>query len=248
LAHATLTTIAALFSGRTWNLDRWFASLDAVEWPKENLHLVAVDNSGNREFSERLLSKLAGCEIRHTYLRDDSRIVDGVPSAVVSDSAEHRRKHVYALGQHLGRLYALAGRYLPADTAHVLSLEDDVEMPPNGLRTLATELFCRQDAGAVCGALASRFGRSNLIAWRDGRAIESLPSSPEPIDATGFYCLLLRRATWERIAWRPGATGTDQWPYYDWAACHDIRAAGETIYLVPVRCRHWQADGSVVDV
>jgi len=247
MSQSTLTTLVTLFSGRGWHLDRYFDCLGRLDWPHENMHLVAVDNSRDEPFHIKLKHKLEKCGVRYTYLQDDSRVVETMPAAKLSDSAKGRTDNNYALNIHLARLYALAGRYLPASTAYVWSVEDDVEYPANALQTLATELFQLQDAGAVSAVLRGRFN-SNLIAWLNGKPVGEPPTKSVQIDASGFYCMLLRRATWERIAWRPGATLTDQWPYYDWGACHDIIAAGERVYLAPVRCRHWQADGSVVDV
>ena len=247
MSESQLTSIVTLFSGRGWMLDQWFGDLAAVEWNHGNLHLVAVDNSRDREFSARLKSKLEAADIGYTYLRDDSRITEEASAAEVADVARWRKQHAYAMGCHMARLYSLATRYLPASTAHVWSLEDDVGVPPHGLRTLATE-FSRLGASSVSGCLRSRF-ENLLIAWDGRKPITKTPNETIRVDKLGCFCLLARREAWEAIAWRPGTTGTDRCPWYDWAACADLIAVtGRPMYLVgAVRCRHWQKSGPPID-
>jgi hypothetical protein len=248
LANATMTTIVTLFSGRAWSLGRWRYGIASQDWPADNLHIVAVDNSRNPEFSRLLADTLDGLACSHTLVRDDRRAVADVGAADLAGSAKNRIANNYAMNTHLARLYARASQYLPAGTAHVWSVEDDVEVPADALRTLAMELTRIPDAGAVCGLLRSRFERQRLLCWAGGKALSEPPRAATPVDATGAYCLLATRAAWDSVAWRPGATLTDKWPYYDWAMCHDIRAAGHRVYAVPVNCRHWQADGTVMEV
>jgi len=243
MSRSQLTAVVTLFSGRVWMLDRWFESLAAIEWPRESLHLVAVDNSRDPAFASRLREKLDGW--RHTYVRDDRRIVESVPTEEAARGATFRRANTYAIGVHLARLYSLATQYLPAGADNVWSVEDDVTMKPESLRTLARELF-RTQAASTSGCLRSRFG-NRTIAWRGKTSVSIPPDGVEKIDKTGFFCHLVRREAWDKIAWRPGDTGTDRIPYYDWSACTDIQATGP-IYLVgSVRCRHWQADGTAID-
>lgn len=244
MSRSQLTAVVTLFSGRSWMLDRWFESLAAVEWKRDNLHLIAVDNSRNPEFSARLRKKLD--DWRHTYLRDDRRIVEEVPTEEAARGPEFRRANVYAMGVHLARLYSLATQYLPASTANVWSLEDDVTVQPKALQVLATELF-RLRAASVSGCLRSRFS-TRMIAWSNRACITEPPGSPLPISATGFFCHLVRREAWDKIAWRPGSTGTELLPYYDFAACDDILATGPIYLAGDVRCAHWQSDGSCLTV
>jgi len=238
-----LTTIVSLFCGRHWNLDRWFESLNALKWNRKQLHLIAVDNSRDAQFHDDLNRRLETFDTTTTLVRDDSQIIDSVAASEFSDAVDLRTLHKYAFNQHLARLYALATRYLPASTSNVLSIEDDVCLPSDALEKLATELFRLQDAAAVSGCLWSRFV-NRLIAWTNpGNPVDGVPRASIRIVATGFFCMLVRRAAWDNIAWRPGATEFDRHPYYDWAACRDLQQSG-SIYLTPVRCEHWQADGT----
>ena len=247
MSRSQLTAVVTLFSGRDWMLDRWFAQLSKVEWTRENLHLVAVDNSRSPAFAAALRQKLDSCGLQYTYVRDDRRITESASAADVGASAPLRTANTYAMGVHLARLYSLATQYLPAAAANVWSVEDDVGIQPNFLQLLATELF-RREAAAVSGCLRSRFG-NRTIAWAGGKSVAVPPGEPIKVDATGFFCLLARRDAWDAIAWRPGNTGTHQYPYYDWAACADITRACGPIYLLgSVRCRHWQADGTCLEV
>lgn len=246
MSRSQLTAVVTLFSGRSWNLDRWFESLSAVEWEQENLHLVAVDNSRDPDFAARLREKLSNW--RHTYIRDDHCVLPDTSAASLADSAAQRMKHAYPMGVHLARLYALASQYMPAATANVWSLEDDVGVAPDSLRTLATEMF-RLRAAAVSGCLRNRFHNRRLLSWSGpGQQITEPPAKPMKLTGTGFFCLLTRRDAWDSIAWRAGATGTDRHPYYDWAACADIATVGPIYLIGAVRCRHWQADGSCLTV
>lgn len=243
MAEAQLTALVTLFAGREWMLDRWFGHLVELDWPRQNLHLVAVDNSRDNAFSRTLRAKLDQCGITYTHVRDDRRIVETATAAEVGATAALRREHVYAMGVHLARLYSTATRYLPA-AANVFSIEDDVGIQPNALRTLAAE-FARTQAAAVSGCLKSRFG-NRTIAWNGRQSITKASDGTIEIDKTGFFCLLTSRRIWDAIAWRPGTTGTNQYPYYDWAACEDIRRHGKIHLVGQVRCRHYQPDGSVL--
>lgn len=243
------TTIVTLFSGRAWSLDRWFSDLHGLRWNRDNLHLVAVDNSADQAFRDELRGRLLDSGLSHTYLRDDSRILPGIPAAQFADDGSARVTHGWALNCHLSRLYGLATRHVPAGSALVWSIEDDVGFPSDALERLALELYVHQDAGAVAASMRNRFADRDLIAWDGDRRIERPPHGARPVTAVGFYCLLARREAWDSIAWRPGVSGLNTWPYYDHAACADLRAAGHRIYLSgDVRCRHWQANGTAIEV
>jgi hypothetical protein len=245
IRDSQLTAMVTLFSGRRWNLDRWFADLGRLEWEPANLHLVAVDNSRDPRFRDSLEMALWACGLTHTIVRNDDRIVEALPAAEFTDAAEQRIAHARAMNQHLGRLYSTATRYIPGGAAHVLSLEDDVGFPPDALSVLATEIS-RLRAVAVSGCLRNRFADRRLLAWTaPNQWVDHVPEQSIRVTGTGFFCLLVRRDAWDRIAWRPGVSDSERYPYYDWAACHDLQQAGP-IYLAPVRCRHWQA-GTVLD-
>jgi hypothetical protein len=194
-----------------------------------------------------LVYALEASGISHTVIRDDSRFAQQAPA----DSADSRKDRIdqsYRMNVHLARLYSRATQYLPAATAQVWSIEDDVSVPPDALRVLARELSRLPQAAAVSGLLRSRF-QDRLIAWRGGQSLREAPVGPVEVEATGAYCLLVPRADWDRIAWRPGATLSDRYPYYDWAMCHDLRRGDRRIYVAgEVRCLHYQADGSVLTV
>lgn len=241
-----LTTIITLFSGRSWNLGRWFYDLRNVRWNKKNLHLIAVDNSRDHQFSRDLRDQLENCGVGYTYLQDDSRIIEEVPAHQFTDSAKQRTSHVRAMNEHMARLYSLATRYVPNSTANVWSIEDDVGFPPDTLEVLAAEAY-RLQPEAVSGCLRNRFAGQRILAWTGpNRWVEQVPSQSIKVTGIGFFCMFCRRDAWDRIAWRAGVTGKDKHLYYDWAACHDILRQGP-IYLAPVRCKHWLADGGVIE-
>lgn len=249
MSNASMTTIVTLFSGREWMLRRWFDCLMNQEWNKENLHVVAVDNSGVIDFSQRLRDHLDLCGITHTYIKDYSKVDSTILSRDLADSAGDRIKNNLMMNIHLGRLYSLAGRYIPASSRFVWSIEDDVLCDTWHLNELSKELFRVGDAGAVSGLIKSRFegNGDTFIAFNNGVTIRDPGNDTIEVESTGMYCMLMRRSTWDAIAWRPGITMIDAHPYYDWAVCHDIRERVGKVYSVgKVRCGHAQKDGTIL--
>lgn len=240
-----VTAVVTLFSGRAWALDRYFANLAKIDW---NLHLVAIDNSNQPVFSGLLLSRLGESGRPFTYVRESAQIVATVLAADIADSAAMRTNHVYAMGSHLAKLYALATANLPAICGKVWSVEDDVGIEPDVLERLCATLYLER-AVAVVGAMRTRFGKPPLLLCKiNGRRPVAPPETPTPVTETGFYCLLAHRDAWGSIAWRPGESGDHQPPYYDWAATHDLLRVGPVVLDPSVRCEHWQADGSCLIV
>jgi hypothetical protein len=80
------------------------------------------------------------------------------------------------------------------------------------------------------------------LAWQDRVPVHAVPAEPIKITETGCYCLLARREAWNKIAWRSGRRDL---PYYDFAACEDLRRVGP-LYLTDVACLHWQANGEAL--
>ena len=102
----------------------------------------------------------------------------------------------------------------------------------------------------MAGCLRNRFADTRLLAWTGpNQAVTSPPSTPLKVTGVGLYCTLFRRDAWDSIAWRAGVGVNERLPYYDWAAMHDLIAAGESVYLIgSVRCGHWQKDESCLRI
>lgn len=245
MRQSCMIAIVTLFSGRRWSLDRHFEWLARLDWKRENLHIVALDNSGDAKFSRALKSRLAKCGMAYSYAADTSRALDEVDAADFAGSREHRSQHAYTLAAHLARLYAVARQHVPCGADFIWSVEDDIEPPADALHHLCKGLFRYPKAGAVTGCARSRF-EDQWILWRDGAAFIKPPPEGEytPVDATGFYCTLVRRPVFDAIAFRPTRDWSLKNCAYDWAAMHDIVQSGwQVLAAGSVRCKHWQADG-----
>lgn len=252
---AMTVTIITLFSGRHFALDPFFEALDRLDWPKDGLRLVCIDNSRDESFHEALREKVGKARIQHTIIIDDSAINEQSP-AEFADDAKARSRNAYALSEHLARLYARARAAMPADTDLVLCLEDDIGLPASGLSALAEGLYTHPRAGVVAGVVANRFAEC-LIAWvcrRDkaGEIVEhthlTAPPSPgiyQKIDGSGFMATLFRASLFRKLALRP-SPGWDKIkrPYYDFAAAQEVRRLGwHWLLSGAARCKHWRSDG-----
>ncbi len=248
LRQACMIAVVTLFSGRRWSLERHFEWLARLDWKRENLHIVAIDNSNDPEFSRELKTRLADCGMAFSYVADRSQALTDVDAASFAGSREHRSQNAYTLATHLARLYAVARQHVPSGADFIWSVEDDIEPPADALHHLCKGLFRYPKAGAVTGCARSRF-EDQWILWREGSAFIAPPPADEytPVDATGFYCTLVRRPVFDAIAFRPTRDWSMKNCAYDWAAMHDIVQSGwQVLASGSVRCKHWQADGSFI--
>ncbi len=238
--------VVTLFSGRRWALDRYFQWLEQLQWQRKRLHLVAVDNSNDPEFSRALKERLMKTDLSFSYVPEPGQALAGTGAAELAGSRTHRSRHAYTLATHLARLYAVARQHMPAGADFIWSVEDDIEPPVDGLHHLVKGLFQYPDAGAISGCARSRF-ENQWILWNQNKPLPEPPRADRyaPIDAAGFYCLLVRRSVFDAIAFRPTRDWSLQNCAYDWAATHDIVQSGRKVLASgSVRCKHWQEDGS----
>lgn len=248
IRQSCMVAIVTLFSGREWALDPYFEFLREIDWNRENLHVVALDNSNDPEFSRDLKMRLAECGLAFSYAADRSQALPDVDASEFAASREHRSANAYTLASHLARLYAVARQHVPSGADFVWSVEDDIQPPKDALHELCKGLLRQPVAGAISGCARSRF-EDQWILWQNGRALTRPLKAGEyiPVDATGFYCTLMRRAVFESIAFRPTRDWSTKNCAYDWAAVHDIIQSGSRVFAAgSVRCRHWQADGTWV--
>jgi hypothetical protein len=234
--------IIGVFGGRQ-NLTTYFETLSNVDWNRENLHLVAVDNSDEEldGFSEELKSRLKTCGLSYTYTRYTPQAVPGVTAAELSDSPPLRRLYHWEMQMHLVRLYTHARNMMPSSTALVWTLEDDVEPPADVLRQMVCELVHSAHIGIVAAMVPNRF-TPGYIAWTgssmDKRRRIQQPGE-SPVIAVTFGCTLFRRRVWDmafRPTWKWGRQNGEA--ALDWAIGEDARQAGWQIRLVPVICKH----------
>lgn len=250
MRRGMVVTIVTLFSGREWMLDRFAAMLAALEWRKENLRIVAIDNANRAEFSRRLRVALESTGIPFVIIESASRVSDDLTASEFADDAPARSANNYALSEHLARLYALARENMPAATDLVWCLEDDITPPATALFDLCAGLYQHPKAAVVSGSVLSRF-RNGLLAWSGSFAHpSSVPTAPAsgqymPVLASGFMCSLFRRDVWDKLVFRPSPHwDSRRHPYYDWAAAAEVARFGRDWLLSgSVRCGHWQSSG-----
>lgn len=249
IRHNAMVAIVTLFAGRTWALRHYARFLQSLDWHRDNLFIVAVDNSASDAFGCELRSMLAASGIAQAVCVNDARAVTCASAAEFAGNARLRLDHNRSLGNHMAFLYATARQYVPAGAAYVWSVEDDIEPPPDALTHLAFGVHLRPDAGMVSGIARSRFCR-RLIAWNAGRTVETPPfDSYNEITETGFFCALFPRSAWESLAFRACEGVPSGNIAYDHTACRDLRLAGRKIYMAgSVRCKHWQSDGTCLEV
>lgn len=253
---AFVTTIVTLFSGRRWALDGYFASMRDLRWNRENLRLVAIDNSCDPEFGVILKKALAALDFPTIYHRDTTRVIQEMPAEELVDSASDRGKNVYMMSLHLGRLYAKARELMPAGTDLVFAWEDDIQPPPDALEQYALNLF-RNHAHAISGCVRGRFTSHQLLAWEgewDAAGLDYMHPAKMPpkdkvkvIQASGFMSTLMRREAWDALTFRPAAYWNNQYPYYDWAVGYELHRAGwKWVLDGSVHCGHCQKSGELL--
>jgi hypothetical protein len=235
--------IMTLFSGRWWSLDRYAETLRSVDWPRENLFVVAVDNSASASFGAALRDLLGRSGITHVIVPCHATI-DGTPGALFSDDAAKRTHHSYRFNTHVGRLWATGRQFLPTWATHVWTLEDDIEPPPATLNKLAEALWMNRRAQMATGFARSRFDH-NWMVFRNGDRLAPTSALME-VERTGCYCALWRRPAFDNAVFAPShALMTVARGYYDWMACDSARLDGGKILGVGgVVCKHWKADGT----
>lgn len=255
-----IVTIVTLFSGRAWQLGRYAEAIGRLNWRRDNLRLVAIDNSRDAEFGARLSGALSSIGIPFVLVRETRRAVAAEHARDVADSVPLRCGHAYAINEHLAALYALARQQLPVATDLVWCLEDDIEPPSDALEKLCAGLHMHGDAGVISACVRDRFC-SRLLAFRgpfdadsfqeDFGHLKEPPAGDafEQITASGFMCSIFRREIWDAIAFRPAPLWNNVHPYYDWAAAHEVQRLGWRWLLAgSVHCKHWQADGTFIPV
>jgi len=249
IRNNALVAIVTLFAGRSWALRSYARFLQSLDWRRENLFIVAVDNSNSDSFGRDLRAMLAASGVAHIVCANDARAVPAATSSEFAGNAALRFDHNRKLGDHMAALYATARQYVPAGAAYVWSVEDDIEPPQDALTHLMFGLYSRSDAGLMSGIARSRFC-NRLIAWNAGRPVNTPPyDSFHEITETGFFCALFPRSAWDSLSFHAGAGVPLDNISYDHTACRDLRVSGRRIYMAgSVRCRHWQADGTCLEV
>jgi hypothetical protein len=226
--------VVSLLAGRTSTYQRWEKFLCAADLPRHTA-LYVVDNSGNAEFTRRVHQT---CQELASTRQFDHVSLAVRPSRYVEQQGEGyftRDRHL-----HIARLYASVLPTLSEDL--VLTLEDDVEPPPDALRRLAGQFRC--DAPENYGAIAAAYdmGDGRLCAGRPdggwGSPIywHQLPGEPIEAGCVGGGCTL----------WANWALSSQPIPFrwyeglgWDGSLCMALRHRGYRIAVHgDVRCKH----------
>lgn len=243
-------TIVTLFSGREWNLSRYIKSLQNLDCNKDNIFIVALDNSCDEYFSNDLLLQLSESGFNYTLVKDESRINE-IPASEIADQKRHRIAPGMGknIQRHIAALYAKAKTFIPASTDYVWSIEDDVVVPPNSLKEFIGAFYNRPEISTLTGCIQCRF-EPRLIAhtgkWGEKRCEEVRPVTtvPEdkltPILATGMFCSIFRIEQWNKLVFSERPYTEKQYTWYDWAVHHNVHLNGGKLALLSsVICIHW---------
>lgn len=232
LFHVRSLGILTLLSGRSSTYDRWVGFLREAELPRRtSLHVV--DNSGDAAFTRR---------VRHTLGELGARFervcltVDPVRYGGPADEPYFvRERHL-----HVARLYATAVPTLREDL--VLTLEDDVEPPPDAVRLLVAQLSAEAPHGVGVVAAAYDMGDEHLCAGRDdggwgsGITWADLGDRAMDVGSVGGGCTLW--GNWALHA-APVAFRWYDGLGWDGSACAGLRRRGVRVQLHGgVRCTH----------
>jgi len=154
-------TIVTLFAGRFHLLPVYFHSLDNLDYPKNNLHLLWLTNNPNYLFHECLARELQ--KRQENYASIKLIISDDIPSSPLALAEKGK-----GYGEHakvIARLYNLAFSHVK--TPYFFTLEDDVAIPPYILQIFLKHFTDYPQAAYVTGAIFDRHKNetNGLFAW-----------------------------------------------------------------------------------
>jgi glycosyltransferase involved in cell wall biosynthesis/predicted O-methyltransferase YrrM len=229
---------------RPRSLERWWRFLRHAELPPKT-SLYVVDNAGDPAFSAWIHEACRDLQAARGIGRVE--ILDGgAPFAAAPDQPrDHEDRH-----RHVARLYGMVMPRVREDL--VLTLEDDVEPPPDAVRRLGRE-FGWTGEGRRVGAVAAAYGwpgYDGMVcaglgddAWGEAPRWEALGDGPQPVGFVGGGCTIW--ANWAvgalpvRFQWSRRHLG------WDGGYCAELRRRGWQVLLHGgVRCRHHHGDGT----
>jgi len=239
--------VATVFAGKERSLEIYRRWVSRLSWHRDWCSLLAVDNSCDDAFHVALLKLMSELPFNHAVVRCDERATGHAPRDL-ADTLRERNANKYALSRHVARLYAIARQTMPAATDLLVTVEDDTEPPPGFDLKLVEALLRHPRAGIATGCQRSRHASDSWTIWRGGKRVPPpAPSYFANVDWTGFYCAMFRREAIDNVTFRPTLDCSPIRCAFDWAACEDVRAAGNDIVAVgDVVCKHWRGDDSFV--
>lgn len=169
--------IVTLFSGKKELINKWYNFINHADLP-ENTFLYIIDNSSNVSFSNTINNldyKVSGVyisKINNHYKKDDN------------ENYFKKEKH-----QHVANLY---NEIIPKiNEDFILTFEDDVVPPLDGVKKLFDEISLPTKIGAIGGVYASPTNKTETTAsldegiWQNNIPLQNIPKSPIKVNFIG---------------------------------------------------------------
>lgn len=242
--RATLTAIwrarslgiASLLAGRGSTLERWRRFLLTAALPPKT-GLYVVDNSGDPGFTQRVYNTCLSVASQRKLSHFDIAVTGRPYKVDAGEAYMTKRRHL-----HVAQLYAATLPRITEDL--VLTLEDDVEPPPDAIARLGEQIGypSRGNIGVVAAAYQSPVSSTQVCAgwgsegWGNPISWQELPTQPIDVGCVGGGCAL-----WANWALRDCVAHV-QWHRqlgWDGVLCTALRHKGYRIQLHGgVRCQH----------
>jgi len=249
-----MITLFTPFCGRMWALERYFAFLEALQWNHRDIRLVFWDNSCRDDFNRRLSTFLTGpvgaeygekILLKHNgragFLMGDYRTSN---EEFANFTGHARTRRARAVGEVTAAAYNRM-REVASGTDAALTVEDDVEPPPDALAQL---IEAKRTHGAQLATAVVWSRCHNYPFVRPKHPTRNARRGVERIRYCGFGCLLIDGAFLDRLTFRahvhPSRRLRRPWSTDRamWRELHDTDAIGVVNWTV--RCRHWSKDGT----
>jgi glycosyltransferase involved in cell wall biosynthesis len=236
LWRARSLAIVSLLAGRSGLLDRWADFLVRAELPPRTA-LYVVDNSGDADFGRRLTDICERVARERSCTHLDLASVGQPYVAAAGDPSFVRARHV-----HIARLYASVLPRVHEDL--VLTLEDDVEPPPDAIRRLGEQIGLpgAERVGAVGAAYPMPQDTSQVCAglgnetWGRSPTWPELGAEPITVGHVGGGCTMWANWALQRL---PLEVNWPQGLGWDGSLCLHLRQGGYVVQLHGgVRCLH----------
>jgi len=238
LWSARSLAVVSLLAGRDETFLSWANFLLRAELPPRT-SLYVVDNSGRPEFTRKAFDvcQMIAAERSLTHL--DFSTVGRHYEAELDEGYFVKSRHL-----HIARLYA---GVMPRVTEDVLlTLEDDIEPPPDAIRELGKELIDRSrgDTAVVGAAYHMPHNEREVCAgegdggngWGSSPHWQHLPLWPHEVACVGGGCTVWANRALRRV---PVHVRWGQLLGWDGVLCLELKRRGHRVVLHGgVRCRH----------
>jgi hypothetical protein len=233
-------TIITSFSGRMHCLDRFLASLDSIDYPKDKIGLIFCDAS--EQGIKDVLDSVGNTYNRYSFIRDSRKPMTGITAGEQSKSIR------------IASVYSMMREVYQSDSKYVLSWEDDIEPPKDGLKKLVDIMEIDEKIGCAFGRqicrwmelpLVWKFTKKSVFGTKDsskefGVSVEILPvkdSGIEKVDGMPMGFNLIRSELFKQENFRASDFGLIG---FDLIFSEDINRAGfSTVIDWSIHCKHY---------